>query len=195
MPATSKVPHNRAETRTEGGHRSPTTSCLRRAPSKQPSKSSCVCKLRPRVRQHRLQRTMATTQEQSGVDSPQLPKAALLTRPRAVSYAAAAAASRAACRAPMQQQLARSGVMPTCVTRFAKAVSIVRSWWLFQLPRAARLRKKWPGMGQERAAFPHEEACSRTGGGGLARQCDRARSIALVCLLSQSRPSCETDTP
>ena len=155
MPATSKVPHNRAETRTEGGHRSPTTSCLRRAPSKQTSKSRCVCKLRPRVRQHRLQRTMATTQEQSGVDSPQLPKAALLKRPRAVSYAAAATASRAACRAPMQQQLAQPAVMPTCVTRFAMAVSIIRSWWLFQLPRAARLRKKmagnWPGGGVIRA--------------------------------------------
>ena len=105
---------------------------------------------------------------------------AMLARQLAAPRAAAAAASRAASRAPMQQQLARSGVMPTCVTRFAKAVSIVRSWWLFQLPRAARLRKKWPGMGRERAAFRHEDACSRTGGSGLARQCDRARSIERV---------------
>ena len=105
---------------------------------------------------------------------------AMLARQLAAPRAAAAAASRAASRAPMQQQLARSGVMPTCVTRFAKAVSIVRSWWLFQLPRAARLRKKWPGMGRARAAFRHEDACSRTDGSGLARQCDRARSIERV---------------
>ena len=105
---------------------------------------------------------------------------ALLARPRAAPRAAAAAAGRAACRAPMQQQLAQPAVMPTCVTRFAMAVSIIRSWWLFQLPRAARLRKKWPGIGRERAAFRREDACSRTGGSGVARQCDRAGSIERV---------------
>ena len=105
---------------------------------------------------------------------------ALLARQLAAPRAAAAADSRAASRAPMLQQLARSGVMPTCVMRFAKAVSIIRSVVVVQLPRAARLRKKWPGIGRARVSFGLEDACSRTGGSGLARQCDRAGSIALV---------------
>ena len=155
MPATSKLSHNHADTRTEGGLRSPAMSYSRHTPSKHPCKSCCVCQLRPHGRQRRLQRKMSTIQVQSVIAALQLPKAALLTRPRAVSYAAAAAAGRAACRAPMQQQLAQPAVMPTCVTRFAMAVSIIRSWWLFQLPRAARLRKKmagnWPGGGVIRA--------------------------------------------
>ena len=156
MPATSKLSHNHADTRTGGGHRSPTTSCLRRAPSKQPSKSCCVCKLRPRVRQRRLQRTMATTQEQSGVESLQLPNVCparattccptccrCRCRPRSVSCAHAAAAGPAGRDANLCHALCDGGQHHW------------RSWWWLQLPRAARLRKKmagnWPGGGVIRA--------------------------------------------
>ena len=58
--------------------------------------------------------------------------------------------------------------------------------------RAQRgLGKKWPGIGRARVSFQHEDACSRTGGSGLARQCDRAGSIALVANGRLRRPSCE----
>ena len=78
----------------------------------------------------------------------------------------------------MQQQLARSGVMPTCVTRFAKAVSIVRSWWLFQLPRAARLRKngpEWAGRGRHSGSRMHADAPEAAALLGNAIALDRLR--------------------
>ena len=126
-------------------------SCLRRAPSKQPSKSSCVCKLRPRVRQHRLQRTMATTQEQSGVESLQLPNVCparattccptccrCRCQPRSVSGAHAVAAGPAGRDANLCHAVCDGGQHHSIMV-------------VVPTPRAARLRKKMaenrPGEG------------------------------------------------
>ena len=73
MPATSKLSHNHADTRTEGGLRSPAMSYSRHTPSKHPCKSCCVCQLRPHGRQRRLQRKMSTIQVQSVIAALQLP--------------------------------------------------------------------------------------------------------------------------
>ena len=63
----------RADTRTEGGLRSPAMSYSRHTPSKHPCKSCCVCQLRPHGRQRRLQRKMSTIQVQSVIAALQLP--------------------------------------------------------------------------------------------------------------------------